>query len=804
MKKQRNICAYVLIIALLLSVFAVPATAVFSDESSIKTKDAVELLTTLSIIKGCPDGNFYPKKTITRGEFVKMLYVLKHGGNDDGAAYYKNAVKPFSDTKGHWAEGYINYASVSGIVHGTGNGKFQPNSTITGVEAAKILLTVAGYDVQKAGLTGTNWGIKTAALASEKGFFEDYRLALQNGCERQYAAQMMYNSIYSNTVKWNGSQYEDLNQTIGEKYLSFAQSEGVLVATGDYALGEVSGTAKNKMIIKSSDGKLVTFDYNKDLSKYIGQTVAVAQNSKRDKLYGVHGLSKNTLIETELCKVQLKDGNKITIDNKEYRFSANAVAYTGEQSVLFSSVFTQEAPNSGVKVTFISNDGDAVIDLAIIAQTRYGKITGVYKDRIATDISGFAFIVLNDSFKKAIVYDGAAKDDYITLSENLYDGSITITEMDSISGKVTALRQDGVQIDSNWYELSDNCESGTTLPGLEADVKLYLIGNYIYAKADNKPAYKDLAYVAAASKNEDLDGYYDVKLLFTDGNQKLVKSKYAIESEALVSYSINKGIYSLVKASESQLAGADGFENGNTGFTHVTDKLGNSYIDDNAIIFVQYKTGEGNTAYRVLKGSELNAVTRDFGIAFNALYVKKNGFQFIVGAAIKSETAIPGYLAEYSYGYLTESPGVTKIDDIYYAEYIFWDGKKEVTRLSEGKEAKGKPGDIIRFDLRSDGKMDAVSVMTNDIKAVSAYNKANGDFMVYGDTALYRITDKTAVFYVDSDSKTGYEKGAVMLADKLPDGQATGNIRFGAKTEKIDNAYFEVNFIIIDLNNEMQ
>ena len=64
------------------------------------------------------------------------------------------------------AESYINYCYSLGIIAGRGNGKFDPAATVTGNEAAKMLLVAAGYDAQLEGLTGNDWAIKTASLAS--------------------------------------------------------------------------------------------------------------------------------------------------------------------------------------------------------------------------------------------------------------------------------------------------------------------------------------------------------------------------------------------------------------------------------------------------------------------------------------------------------------------------------------------------------------------------------------------------------------------------------------------------------------
>ena len=53
----------------------------------------------------------------------------------------------FSDTRGHWAEEIINTLADAGIVNGVGDGRFNPDGTVTRAEFLRMALGAAGIDV---------------------------------------------------------------------------------------------------------------------------------------------------------------------------------------------------------------------------------------------------------------------------------------------------------------------------------------------------------------------------------------------------------------------------------------------------------------------------------------------------------------------------------------------------------------------------------------------------------------------------------------------------------------------------------
>ncbi len=85
------------------------------------------------VIGGDQNGMLKPYKNLSRAEFAKILVVafgLEGTGESEG----------FVDTKGHWAESVINVAVDNGLLKGVGEGKFDPNASVTLEQASAIMV----------------------------------------------------------------------------------------------------------------------------------------------------------------------------------------------------------------------------------------------------------------------------------------------------------------------------------------------------------------------------------------------------------------------------------------------------------------------------------------------------------------------------------------------------------------------------------------------------------------------------------------------------------------------------------------
>lgn len=192
MKLRKRLIALTMAAACAATAFA---GAAFTDQSSIKVDSKViDTLTEKNVIKGFEDGSFQPDKAVTRAQMAKMMFVLRTG-SDDASYYATDMTDTFTDTVGTWSNGYVKYCQAYGIVSGKSSTVFAPNAPVTTAEAAKMLLVYGGHDVEKDGLTGTQWKENTLKLADAEGLLTSVNTKPDDALPRQYAAQMIYNVI---------------------------------------------------------------------------------------------------------------------------------------------------------------------------------------------------------------------------------------------------------------------------------------------------------------------------------------------------------------------------------------------------------------------------------------------------------------------------------------------------------------------------------------------------------------------------------------------------------------------------------
>ena len=163
---------------------------------------------------------------------AKMIFTIMNGGNDNANAY-ASLPTAFTDLPtAAWAQGYVRYLQNTGIIAGKSATKFAPNDTVTGLEAAKMVLVAAGYNAQKAGLTGAAWAQNTMKYGQLNNLFEDVDTDLNAALPRQYAAQILYNALDMERVVWSNDIEDfkpatdvDDDKTIGGKYMDLVKTD---------------------------------------------------------------------------------------------------------------------------------------------------------------------------------------------------------------------------------------------------------------------------------------------------------------------------------------------------------------------------------------------------------------------------------------------------------------------------------------------------------------------------------------------------------------------------------------------------
>jgi hypothetical protein len=122
----------------------VPESVDTTNFTDVKTSDwfakYVETGRTLGIINGNPDGSYAPERTVTRGEFLKIL-LNTNGFNSEKWA----GQQLFDDVPADaWYAPYMNYGGQAGLLTKDDNNDLFPGKELTRAEVAEIyyLLTV--------------------------------------------------------------------------------------------------------------------------------------------------------------------------------------------------------------------------------------------------------------------------------------------------------------------------------------------------------------------------------------------------------------------------------------------------------------------------------------------------------------------------------------------------------------------------------------------------------------------------------------------------------------------------------------
>ncbi|MBQ3404691.1 MAG: S-layer homology domain-containing protein [Oscillospiraceae bacterium] len=187
----------------------VPVTAPgtsFDDISGHVNRAAIEALAARGIINGMGDGNFAPDASMTRAQFAAIT-VRALGLEPKARGVFTDV------TADRWYAPYIDTANTYGIVNGVGNGKFNPEGTITRQEAATMVARAAklcGMDTEYSAaavrdilaqfgdyVKSADWARASLAFCYGRGILDDSVLNIEPTVQikRCEIAQMLFNLL---------------------------------------------------------------------------------------------------------------------------------------------------------------------------------------------------------------------------------------------------------------------------------------------------------------------------------------------------------------------------------------------------------------------------------------------------------------------------------------------------------------------------------------------------------------------------------------------------------------------------------
>ena len=533
-RHEKKVLALVLAFACAFTMFA---GAAFTDQADINADnvEAVDLLTTLGIIKGYEDGSFDPEGTVDRAEMAKMIYTIRNGGNDDASAHVGNTTS-FTDISGHWAEGYIKYLQNTGIVAGKSATQFDPDSQVTTGEAMKMALALAGYDEVNAGLTGTAWLNNTVSLATTYGLTDDVASAISGGCSRQDAAQILANALGMTAVRYssivenfvndseNGLSWGGDPISVGRKWMDLWTNIGTLLnIDGKELVLKMSDSDKADSDAKNID----TFiNLSKDYSDLLGQKVKVLFDSgKNNSVIGVFAIDDNTVVTANQNAIGVDTG-KLKINDVKYTLEDDGVLVyqNGDKQDELYKAGDFTGDQSANVITFIDSDDNDKIDTAYIKTYEVAQVSYVSSSQII--VGGKSYQADEDT-----IDENLAKDDWAIITHDLYNDNLDIVKAEVETGTVNATRDKGnwtqYEIDNVWYN-ETNSGDGDVQSNVKAGVDAEYVavnGILFYAKRITASADHLTGVLFVAYHGVDGLANNQARVMFPDGTEETIDLK---------------------------------------------------------------------------------------------------------------------------------------------------------------------------------------------------------------------------------------------------------------------------------------
>ena len=817
MKNLKKVLALVLAFACAFTMFA--GAASYSDKADIKATTAVDMLSSLGVIQGYEDGSFKPNTTVTRAQMAKMIFTIMNGGNDNAKAYTSLPTKFTDLPTAAWAQGYVRYLQNTGIIAGKSVTKFAPNDTVTGLEAAKMVLVAAGYNAQKAGLTGAAWAQNTMKYGQLNNLFEDVDADLNAALPRQYAAQILYNALDMKRVVWSNDINDFKNatdvsgeKTIGEKYMDLYKTSAEVLTSVKKTSGKDTYEIKLADKVKYADDKKeqeftkVPTDVSDLLGLKVKVLVRVKTNGDQD-VYGVYADDDSKVIATgtvgQLESVGAASDKKTKLAGTEYKMddTRNGLkviyANQGQSTDKLSKIEGQkDISEVAGTVKLVDTNGNNKVDTVVVTPAVVGQVT--YAGSKSVTISNK---VGSKDIDDLDIYEGYAKDDWTVVTSDTYtaSGDTAVAKIDVTTAKVTSTKKNNstvteVKVNDEWYKIADNAEVDTLKAGNTYDFAI--VGNYVVNADETEADSSDVLVVTDfedAKNGMQSSTTQKVKAYFLDGSSKTitvekldltagdgkdeedvsaVNSIDANDVNKLYSYSTrSNGNYTLKALGKDNKAGYESISNTSTTGVNSKNRVDGKLISDNAVVLNVYNEikdahNKGTGVYKdvkVLSGKTVNDwdiktnTTKGTSVAYATK--KSSGVESIRVLVLTSDKKLEASGSDYKYAYMTSDTqeSTEGEDNDKTLVYEAWTGSENVTLKYDGTDAKKLgEGDLLIYT--NDGDK-FINVENNDAD-VTVYKVAitgnEGKNLIVQGSKVFSNADKNYTISNTLAAKTVY------------------------------------------------
>ena len=745
----------------------------FTDADEIKNVEAVDVMVALGILEGGDKGDFQPNSILTREQAAKIICYLLLGTEAADKLTTNSTV--FKDVAAdRWSAPYIGYCVNLGILAGDGNGNFFPEGKLNGAAFGKMLLVALGYDPAIEKYVGSDWMINVASDVIEAGI-SPKGLVLSNDLSRQDAAQMAFQTLTANTVKYaskgttiigsDGMQVivgntpaEKIDNSKADDYRTFDEKTDDRDTVQQFCekyfpdLKKDTTTAKNIKDDFARPGYAWTYD--KDVVAFVADTpVATYAGADFDK-DAVKALNEDYtgLAEADVYYNGGKDSGVDLAKLQESILGYNIEVYANSDDKVTAIVVTEPYV---VEVTAINTDDDdkvTDVDLTVYEAGYYLQHSKAYAS-ITVDAK-------EDADAYAMIKDYAEEDVFMAFLKPGWDVAtdmdatfLAVDDVETLEGKVTTSSITGnyegwVKIDGTKYELANEYSQKKIETGSEGT--FYLYNGYIVHYDGTSAASEDYLYVVRANTKEgtwkDDDTYY-AEVVYADGTSEVITTKDLVEDSKYQAYSYKynekKDYYELTEVGNKVTAT---IEKGKTA-------IGGGYTADSQTVYVSIKLdGTGFDSAKVYTGyKNVPSMSGDAYVVTSGTS-KTADYVFIVGGVITASPSDLIYIAK------EENPALVEDADLgtYYIYKAVVNGEiVEIMVDATTENANALEGLYRSYAVDDDGIYSELTPAKTEekdfYKTTGKFVGAANEVITVGEDGTMPYAADAAVYVVDAD-----------------------------------------------------
>lgn len=515
----KKFIAFISAAALLMSAVPVLAAEIKNIEPDAPYREALETIAALGIMD--TDG-IRPREAMTRGELVHYAVLISgmSGENTDTGFYDVGVDHPYA--------GDIAVARRIGMVEGDGKGFFEPDAPAEYQTAAKILLSVIGY--QKLIEHEENPMEEYLRYANRTGLSDGVELAADSAVSFGDGAQLIYNTLMTPV----------LLQSYSDSTSSFYTNEDITVLSQNFNIYCTTGrvTANRRT---SLDGRNTSEpdEIEVEFEKYLLQdTFDDGLLGHRIKAYYKKDGSLRRLVyaadqeENEVTVIQAEDivscnNGRLTyfVGNREKSVEIPKSVYTVYNDEAYPDWDEADFEIERGSITLLDNNGGGT-DVVFVNTFDSYMVSAIKTDTKEVYLENGGTLNLDEDKASIMIKDGISgaeltfadlkRDTMICVSKSKGGKTITVYSNNPyVQGVVEKAGSDEVVIGGKTYGVYPDFDA---VRYLGRDVKLWIDIDGKAAILDkNEKRQNNVGFILAGAKTDGFAGKTTLKMLTSSG-----------------------------------------------------------------------------------------------------------------------------------------------------------------------------------------------------------------------------------------------------------------------------------------------